>query len=294
MTDQLTAMRLFVRVARLGSFSRAAKEQNISQPTISRTVALLEEKLGATLLTRNTRAVTLTEAGTDYLARIQPILDALDEADHGVRGTGELRGVLRVGTSSILASRVIVPRLSGFTTIHPALRVELVIDDKRQDLINEGVDLAIRTGALTDSNALARKIAQWPLMIVAAPAYLAAHGTPQAPAELARHSAIVAGPMAGSPWVFRRGEEQVSVKPGSGVAISASAVAVDAAVAGLGIALATRPSFGRELSAGTLIRLLPDWSLGQAETHALYPSGQAAKPAAKAFTEFLIRELHDL
>jgi DNA-binding transcriptional LysR family regulator len=194
MIDQISTLRTFIRVARTGNFSRVAQELNLSQPTVSRTIADLEKSLGVTLFARTTRAVTLTEAGADYLIKVQAVLDALDEANHAVRGDEILRGVLRVGVSSIFASRVLVHRLAGFMDAHPALRIELLVDDKRQDLTADGIDVALRFGALADSSAVARKIGQWPLMIAASPAYLARHGTPATPADLADHVAIIAGP----------------------------------------------------------------------------------------------------
>jgi DNA-binding transcriptional LysR family regulator len=135
----------------------------LSQPTASRIIALLEEQLGATLFSRSTRALTLTDAGAAYLARVQPILESLEEADNAIRGSNDLRGVLRIAVASIIASRAIVPRLGAFVAQHPDLQVELMIDDRRQDLIQEGIDVAIRFGKLPDSSAIARLIGRWPL-----------------------------------------------------------------------------------------------------------------------------------
>ncbi|NVH05530.1 LysR family transcriptional regulator, partial [Escherichia coli] len=119
MSDRLHALRLFVRVARAGSFSVAGRALQLSQPSVSRIIAGLEAEVGAALLTRTTRAVTLTEAGADYIARIEPILAALEEADHAARGTGELRGMLRVGVAASFAVREIIPRLPAFMAMHP-------------------------------------------------------------------------------------------------------------------------------------------------------------------------------
>src|ERR1700742_2341995 len=123
MNDRLTALRLFSRAGRIGNFSSAGRELGLSQPSASRLIAALEEEIGATLFNRTTRAVTLTEAGTAYLRRVEAILAALDEADHEARGTGELRGVLRVGTSSSFVLREIIPRLPAFMKQHPALKI---------------------------------------------------------------------------------------------------------------------------------------------------------------------------
>jgi DNA-binding transcriptional LysR family regulator len=154
MNDRLFALRLFARVARTGSFSRAGREFGLSQPSASRIIAALERDVGAVLLMRTTRAVTLTEAGTDYLARIEPLLAELEEADHAARGTGEIRGLLRVGLSSSFAVREVIPRLPGFMDRHPALRIDLLMSDQHQDLLSEGVDVALRFGPLKDSNAV--------------------------------------------------------------------------------------------------------------------------------------------
>ena len=138
----------------------------------------LERELGAALFTRTTRAVTLTEAGNDFLARIEPILAALDEAEHAVRGTGELRGVLRVGISATFAVREIVPCLPRFMEQHPALRIELLVDDQRQDFVSEGIDVGLRLGPLADSTAGAQ-IGSWPRMFIASPTYLKKAGVPE-------------------------------------------------------------------------------------------------------------------
>jgi DNA-binding transcriptional LysR family regulator len=294
MSDQLMALRVFARVARAGSFSRAAKEMKLSQPTASRLIAVLEEQLGATLLIRTTRSVTLTDAGKDYLASVQTALDTLDEAEHAVRGSGELRGRIRIAASSIFASRVIVPILPQFMALHPALHVELIVEDQRQDLIAEGVDVAIRFGKLADSVAIARLLGRWPLVLAAAPHYLERHGTPSGPDELSGHRAILAGPVAASEWTFRKGDQQLAIKPKGALSITGSEVGMNACIEGLGIILASYPSLRDYLARGELTRLLPDWDMGEIESHALFPSGQAAKPAARIFVEFLQQELRNL
>src|SRR6267378_2048407 len=129
MSDRLFALRLFARVARKGSFSAAGRELNIPQSTASRTIAILERQIGVVLFVRTTRAVTLTDAGSDFLARIEPVLAELDEAEHAARGTGELRGILRIGLGTNFAVREVIPRLSDFMSRHPALRIDLMMGD---------------------------------------------------------------------------------------------------------------------------------------------------------------------
>ena len=184
MSDRLFALRLFARIAHTGSFSRAGRELGISQPSASRIAAELEREVGAALLTRTTRGVTLTEAGADYQARIEPLLAALEEADHAARGTGELRGTLRVAMSVHFGVTEVIPRLPDFMQRHPALRIDLLIDDRRHDLVAEGIVVALRWGALTDSNATRRRLGASPRLLAASPAYLARAGLPDTPRAL--------------------------------------------------------------------------------------------------------------
>jgi DNA-binding transcriptional LysR family regulator len=291
MNDRLIALKLFTRAARLGSFSGAGRELGVSQPSASRLIATLETEIGAALFTRTTRAVNLTEAGATYLARVEPILAALDEADHEARGTGELRGTLRIGVSSSFAIREVIPRLQRFIRDHKALRVELVMSDQYQDLVIEGLDVALRFGTLADSSAVARKIFESPRILAASPAYVAEHGAPTAPADLAHHTVIM-GPAESPVLSLRRNGRVASVRVGGRVAISQHEGALAGAAAGLGIARLTG-SCRENLVNGQLVPVLPDWDIGSMEVHAVYASGKTAKPAARAFTDFLIGQFRD-
>jgi len=262
----------------------------MSQPSVSRIVARLEEDVGATLLFRTTRAVTLTETGSDYLARIEEILAALSEADHAARGTGELRGTLRVGAGSSLSVREVIPRLPAFLARHPGLRVEVTISDARQDLIVEGVDIALRLGALTDSRARARKLSEAPRLLVASPAYIARAGAPESPADLAGHSVIL-GPGGASVLVFKTGERNVSVRVEGRVAVTANHGAIAAAVEGMGITATSFWGCRAELAAGALVHVLANWEMPNVELHAVFPPGRAAAPAARASADYMAREL---
>jgi DNA-binding transcriptional LysR family regulator len=293
MTDHLTALRIFVRVAHTGSFSQAAREHKLSQPTTSRMISDLEEHLGVTLFTRTTRAVALTQIGAEYLTRVQPILDALAEADHGIRGTGELRGVLRVSVASIIASRVILPRLKSFMAQHPKLDIHLATEDRRQDLIIEGIDVALRFGKLADSSALARRIGAWPLVMAGSPAYLQEHGVPATPAELATHSFVVAGPVAAKTLILRKEGREVSVVVNGNLTINGTDSAVAAGREGVGLVVASTPALIGEIDQGTLVPILSDWDMGEIEGYALFSSGQTPKPAARAFVEFMIDVMQD-
>jgi DNA-binding transcriptional LysR family regulator len=293
MNNHLAALRLFVRVARTGSFSRAAREIDIAQPTASRIIAQLEEEVGAALFTRTTRALSLTEVGAEYLERVEHILSELDEAGHAARRTGELRGTLRVGLSSSLAIRAVIPFLPLFTAAHPALQIELLIDDKRQDLVFDGVDIALRFGAIPDSTAVARLLSTWPRVIVAAPSYLARRGTPSTPDELATHVAVKLHTGMAQEWTLRRGADEAVVRVEGTVRVTANEGAIAAAVVGLGIVATGRVACQKEMLDGSLVRVLPDWQLDDIPLHAVFASGRAAKPAARAFAEFLAQQLRE-
>jgi DNA-binding transcriptional LysR family regulator len=290
MKDHLSALRLFVRVARKGSFSAGGRELNVPQPTVSRVISALEREVGAALFTRTTRAVTLTDAGSDFLVRLEPILAALEEAEHAVRGTGELRGALRVGLSSTFAIREVVPRLPVFLRRHPALRIDLLVDDYRQDLVGEGVDVALRLGILPDSTAMARRIAAWPRVLAASPAYLAQVGEPRAPADLAAHAVILGPPRRRQAWSFRKDGKTTSVRVDGRLTATVNEVSTAAAVAGMGIVAMALVGCRKEIEDGTLLRILSDWDMGSIELHAIFAAGRAAKPSARAFAEFLIAE----
>jgi DNA-binding transcriptional LysR family regulator len=292
MNDKLLALRVFVRVARTGSFSAAARELDLSQPSVSRIIAGLEKDVGGALVIRTTRAVTLTDVGRDYLTRVEAILASLEEADHAARGSRELRGSLRVAMPSSFGVREIIPVLPGFLARHPALNVSLLMSDRRQDTIKEGVDVALRLGELADSSATARLIGRTQRMVVASPTYLKARGTPKTPADLAAHAAIVgpAGTTAGA-WSFQKGGRSVSVRINSRLNVTVNEAAIAAAVAGIGVVTTALWGCRAELASGSLIQLLPDWKMSDVEVHGMFTPGRQPKPAARALVEYLLAEL---
>jgi DNA-binding transcriptional LysR family regulator len=285
------ALKLFTRVARLGSFSAAARECNLSQSQASRIVADLEESLGARLLSRTTRAVVPTEAGCEFLARMEPILDALDEAEQSVREGGELRGILRLGLPSSIALREVIPRLSPFTERYPKLHVQILLDDKRQDLVRDAVDVSIRVGRLSDSSATAKLLATLSRVIVASPAYLERAGTPASPGELVGHR-IIGGPATLVPnaWVFERAGKLETVELLPDLSTNDNEATVAAATAGLGITSTTEWACSRELQDGALVRLLTDWKTRDIPVHAYFPAGRATRAAARTLIDFLAAE----
>ncbi|MDB5851133.1 MAG: LysR family transcriptional regulator [Rhodoferax sp.] len=292
MNDKLLALRLFVRVARTGSFSAAARELDLSQPSVSRIVAALEKDVGEASIARTTRAFTLTDVGNQYLARVEAILASLEEADHEARGSRELRGSLRIAMPGSFGVREVIPVMPGFLARHPSLSVSLLMSDQRQDTIKDGVDVALRLGELADSTATARLIGRTQRVVVASPIYLKAKGVPETPDDLAAHAAIVgpAGTSAGT-WSFQKDGQSLSARIDSRLTVTGNEAAVAAAVAGLGVVTTALWGCRAELASGSLVQLLPDWKMGEVEAHGMFTPGRTPKPSARALVEYLIAEL---
>ena len=281
-----------MRVARRGSLSRAGRELGLSQPSVSRIMANLEREVGASLLLRTTRAVTLTEAGDDYLARVEPILAALEEADFAARGAGELRGVLRVAMSSSFGVREVIPRLPNFLDRHGALRIELGISDARQDLTTEGMDVALRVGVAVDAGLRSRKLASAQRLLAASPSYLQRAGTPACPADLVAHSVIMGpGGDRSRAWTFSKDGRKCSIRVEGRVMTAVNEGATAAAVAGLGITQTSVWGCRAELRRGDLVAVMTDWTLEPVELYALFPAGGAPAPAARAFVDYFASEI---
>lgn len=286
MSDRFQELALFVRVADTGSFSRAGRELGYAQPTVSRMISALEARLGVKLLMRTTRKVTPTEAGAALLERGRIALTELDDAESSARGAGGLSGVLRVATPVTFGAREIAPRLGPFLESHPALRVELLMADRRVDLLDEGVDLAIRLGPLDDSSFVSRRLATAPRYLVAAPAYLDRCGVPATPADLSEH-AIVSGRAPGAEvWTLREDSGgETSIKLTARLVATSIEGVLAATIAGLGIAAASAFACRQELARGDLVRVLPTFSPGAIDVHAVMPSGRTPPAKARAFLD---------
>jgi DNA-binding transcriptional LysR family regulator len=282
----------FVRVSETGSLSRVARELGVSQPSISRMVASLEARLGVKLLLRTTRHVTLTDAGRMFLGRARQILGELDDAENAARGVDSLRGRLRVALSGAFGIREVIPRLPGFTAQHPKLSIDLLMSDRTEDLIAEGADMALRLAPLPDSGFGARLLGKAPRLAVASPAYLAGRGTPQTPADLARHDCILGPGLSGrTGWSFARSGRATSVTVEGPIKVASAEGVVACAKAGLGIALASRWMCRAELEAGELVAILSDYQLDWVELHAVYPAGRRPSLKVRAFTDYLAAQL---
>lgn len=293
--DRLNAMQVFRAVVDSGSFSAAARRLDIGQPAVSKTVAALEERLGVRLLVRTTRQQTLTEAGRRFYERSGIALDEVDAAEAAARDeAASLSGTLRVSAPPLYASAQIIPRLETFLAAHPELAVEFVLDDQRIDLVEAGVDLALRAGALPDSSLVARRIDRARRLIVASPAYLERHGGPERPDDLARHAAVTySGFQASSEWSFegRAGPKAVAVR--SVLRVDSALGLRTAVLAGLGIGMVSERMIEPELADGSLVELLAEWALPRVDVWAVYPSGHRPPLRARAFVDWLEQALRD-
>ncbi|WP_417663408.1 LysR family transcriptional regulator [Pseudomonas sp.] len=289
MSEYLFPFRLFVRVAYTGSFSQAGRELGISQSSASRIIAALERDLGSMLLVRSTRAVVLTPVGEIYLANLEPILAAFDEANLATRGGIEHQGRLRLGIHSGVSLREIVPRLSEFLDIHPALSVDLIADQPDRNAIREPVDLALQVAAPEDTTASMRLVDSTPRILVASPKYLLRKGVPTSPVELITHS-VIAGPSpsrVGS-WFFFRNGRAISISIEGRMTASTNEVAIASAVSGVGIIATGLWSCQSEIESGVLVRVLENWDMGDFKLCALLPAGAASKTVARSFVSHLV------
>jgi DNA-binding transcriptional LysR family regulator len=289
MNDRLQELTVFVRVGESGSFTRAARDMNLSQPSVSRIIGELEARLGVKLLLRTTRKLTLTAAGEKFLERARDVLADLNEAEDAARGVDSLRGTLRVALPVAFGVREVIPRLPEFPARHPLLRMELRVSDAYQNLVAEGVDIAIRLGKLADSTFGARRLVTLPRFVVAAPAYLKTRGVPKSPAELANHDCIFGpnGPCR-ERWTFKRRNTIISVDVTGRIYTDSEPGLHASTVAGLGITQASAALCGAALRSGTLVALLPDYALEPVDVHAVFPGGPHPSTKVWASTDYLM------
>jgi len=288
--DQIAALKVFVAVVEEESFSGAARKLNLSRTAVSKQVMDLEAHLKARLLNRTTRRQSLTGTGGAYFARAKRILSEIEEADaEATNQSLTPSGLLRVNAPLSFGTKHIAPNLKTYLDRYPDVVVDLTLNDRVVDLVDEGYDLAVRIGQLADSSLIARRLAGGAIYLCAAPSYLAEHGTPQHPAELANHSCLVYSYLAQPDrWRFtRNGEEfNVRLKPrligNNGDALAA------AAMAGLGIVL--QPAFivDEAFQDGRLRQILPDYSAGGFDVHAVYPSTRLVSARVRTFIDHLL------
>jgi DNA-binding transcriptional LysR family regulator len=287
--DRLGAMAQFVRVVETGSFSAAARILGVGQPAISKAVAQLEIRLGTTLLTRTTRALTPTDAGRVFYDRAKAALDAVEEAEAATRGAGaSLSGRLRVCAPVTFARLHIMPTLPAFMTRHPALELDFVLDDRRIDLIEEGIDVAIRAGPLTDSAMVAARIATGRRHVIGNPDFWRRGPAVCRPADLAALPFIAYGPAPyGTEWIFASEERTETVQMRPCLRVSALEGVRESVLAGIGCAVVSQWSVKDMLEERRIESRLDAWQLPTVDLWAIFPAGRQPSARARLFIDHI-------
>ena len=285
--DKYQSMLTFVRVIETGSFSGAARVLGVGQPAVSKAVAQLESRLKVRLLVRSTHGLRPTEAGSRFFARARVAVEETDEAELAARGENEgLTGRLRVSAATTFARLHIIPHLPKFMADHPDLEIDVVLDDRFIDLIEQGIDLSLRMGSLTDSGLVAQKLATGRRSVIATPAYLRRTSEPAHPEELTQHEAVVYSQLPDA-WVFKRSGEEVPVIVRGRARFSAAEGLRAAVLADMGLTVTSDWMFADKLLDGSVRRVLGDWSLPSIDLWAVFPSGRMVSAKARAFSSFV-------
>jgi DNA-binding transcriptional LysR family regulator len=288
--DRFTGLQIFARVVETSSFSKAARDLNLSQPTITRHVASLEAQLGARLLNRNTRGISLTEIGSLYYDKCKTILRELEEAESLVGlGRSQIEGTLRISTSVAFGRRVIAPLLIEFLEQNRGLRIDLTCEDTYVDLVAQGIDVALRMGRLADSSLGGRYLGSNPWVMVASPRYLSVHGAPNAPSELSTRDCLIYSSVQGDDiWHLRAPDGERHAVPVRGRLRSNNLSTILAAVrADLGLAILPRYVAAPSLQTGSIVQVMTAYGLQEQEIHAVFPSPKLVPPKVLSFITFL-------
>lgn len=292
--DRLETIRVFIAVAETAGFASAARNLGLSAPAVTRAVAAVEERLGVRLFQRNTRQVRLTEAGERFLKDAKRILGELEDAEASAAGShGEPRGALAVTASVMFGRMFVAPVLMDFLDSHAAVTARLVLLDRVVNLIEEGFDVAVRIAHLEDSSLSAQRIGVVRRVVVASPDYLARHGTPQLPADLRRHRAVLSSQVgAAESWSFPAagGDTDVIDVPSQLVANSAE-VAIQAAIASRGLTRVLSYMVAPAVRAGQLRVVLDQYEPPFIPIHLVHAEGRRANAKIRAFVDFAAARL---
>ncbi|MDP2246178.1 LysR family transcriptional regulator [Pseudomonas sp.] len=292
--DRLTATRVFVEVVERGSQTAAAEALEMSRAMVSRYLGELEAWVGARLLHRTTRKLSLTGAGEQLLGQCREML-AMADAMQSVSRTDEAapRGTLRIACSQSLAQAWLVHALDEFIRLYPQVSVDLLVGSQAVNLVEARIDLALRITNQLDPNLIARQLVVCRSVVCATPAYLAKHGTPLRPEDLAQHNCLSYAYFGRSIWEFSRAGEPHAVAVSGNLSANESMVLLEAVLADIGISLQPRYSVSAHLRAGALVQLLPDYEPQQLGIYALYGTRRQMPPALRALLDFLIERLAD-
>lgn len=300
--DQLLALRVFVRIAESGTFSKAADTLGIPKPTVTKLVQDLEKHLGIRLLQRTTRRVSVTPEGAAYYERASRLIGELQEMDEqAARARSQPRGRIRVDIGSSLANMVLIPALAGFRARYPDIEVDLGVSDRPVDLIGDGVDCVIRGGELDDSSLVARRIARLDYVTCAAPVYLGARGTPRHPSELPARAGAVPGAVPGHavvgyfssltgkafPLHFQRDGEHLVVQAHTVVGVNESTAHLSTLLCGLGIGQTLGFMAAPHLASGRLKAVLTEWTRPRQPLHLVYPGNRQLNAKVRVFADWV-------
>ena len=288
--DGVTAMRVLTSVVEAESFAGAAEKLDLSRGMATRYVAQLEAHLGVRLLNRTTRRLSLTEAGSDYYPRATHVLAMIEEAETSAAQNASVpRGTLRVTSSVIFGARHLGAAISAYLRRHPQVQVELSLNERVVDLVDEGFDLAIRVAARIDPGLVARRITPVRAFACASPAYLKTHATPTSPEQLAGHNCLVyPHPVHQGGWHFKRGGEERTVPVSGTLRGNNGDSLVSAAIDGLGVIFEPTFLVYEALREKKLVRLLPDWQSEELWVFAVYPNRKFLAPKVRSFIDFLV------
>jgi len=293
--DTLRALRLFVRTIELGSLSAAAREAGTTQPTVSKLLAQLEEDLAVRLFERSTRGLSPTEQGQQFHRDSKLVLEQYDAAVSAVQGmTGKPSGLLRVNAPVALGQYRLNAIVQQFLAAHPAIEIELILNDRFVDLVEEGVDIAFRLGGVAPPDAVGRRLATIPRMLVAAPGYLAGRGTPVTPQDLPAHDFVRFAWTPGSTLALSRNGEGVQVAAACRYRVNNALAIREALALGSGIGVCPEWLVRDLLDSGALVRVLPDWSASPQDLYLLYPSRRFQPLRARLFIDFAVERIRAL
>ena len=293
MINHASEMAAFVRVVDSKGFSAASSGLGLTPSAVSKLVTRLETRLGVRLLQRTTRALNLTAEGEVFYAAARRILAEIETLESQVSGQGGTpQGLLRVTTSLAFSTHQLTPVLPGFLARYPQVRLELLPTDRVVDMVEEGMHVALRIGRLADTSFMARKIGEDRRLICAAPSYLAQHGTPRRPEDLARHDCILSRERAAlNRWQFRVDGEIRTIDVTGRLAVDEGELQMQLAIQGLGIVRLTRLTVAQAVRSGALVPLLHEFSADDpVAIHAVYPHRRHLAPRVTAFVNFLIEK----
>jgi DNA-binding transcriptional LysR family regulator len=297
--DRLDAMTAFVLAADAGGLSAAARKLGLSPAAVTRAVASLEQHVGAELLRRTTRRVTLTEAGERYLGVCRRVLAEIAEAEQAAKtGASALKGTLTVTAPAAFGARHVRPILDEYLGAHPDVRGRLLLLDRVVDLLEEGVDAAVRIASMPDSSLVATKVGFVRRVVCASPAYCERRGRPTDPSNLSRHACVAFTPVTpGETWTFAKGPSgkgarHVKVRPY--LTVNHAEAAIGSALEGHGIACVLSYQVSRELADGRLVRLLADFEPDPVPVYLVQPAGSVAIARVRAFVELAVPRLREM